>query len=57
MLFLVFVIVKRKEYISTFDLYHFTVSPMIAFPHMIRKIFNFVIWKIVTMANHFVHVR
>ena len=26
-LVLVFVIIKRKEYISTFDLYHFSVSP------------------------------
>ena len=57
MLFLVFVIVKCKEYISSFDLYHFSVSPMIAFPNMIRKIFNFVIWKIVTMTNHFADVR
>ena len=24
---LVFVIVKRKEYISSFDLYHFSLSP------------------------------
>ena len=49
-LVLVFVIVKRKEYISSFDLYHFSLSPE-------SKLFNFVIWKIVTMTNDIVDLR